>query len=93
MTLATGTRRSTDDLYFIQSEYGGPIKIGRTQDVRFRLATLQTGHPEPLQVIGIIRSGGRFEGTIHAHYERFRLRGEWFEDAPSILRFIERMTR
>lgn len=90
MTLATD--RLTDDLYFIQSEYGGLIKIGRARDVAARLATLQTGCPEPLQVVGIIREGGRFEAQIHNHFHMLRVRGEWFDDAPDLLHFIDRMT-
>ncbi len=67
-------------VYFIRSDRGGPVKIGVAQDVYARLVALQTAHPYPLQVIGIIRHGGRAtEAALHKRFATCRLNGEWFE--------------
>lgn len=59
---------------------GGCIKIGRTNDVPKRLASLQTASPYPLTVYAVF-TGDR-EAEAHRRLdEKFgRLSGEWFED-------------
>lgn len=76
--------------YFIQSVYGGPIKIGSSANsLLSRLKALQTGHPEPLRVLA--RMPGAFhEGQLHRRFADWRLTGEWFAaEAPGLQDVIE----
>jgi hypothetical protein len=83
-TLGTPSR-----VYFIQAERGGAVKIGVTsQRLESRLNQIQTGHPEPLRLIGWLPGGRGVEGKIHAAFADERLRGEWFSDSPRLSSFI-----
>jgi hypothetical protein len=75
-------------VYFIRQLPRGPIKIGRGKDAQTRLARLQTGSPCPLDVIGVVPGGPALEAELHRLFARYRLHGEWFAPAPSLLRFI-----
>jgi DNA-binding transcriptional ArsR family regulator len=90
-----GTRlvsRSLDDgglVYFIQSEYGGPIKIGVTNDPSHRLATLQTGHPSKLHILAVTPGGTKKEKEIHDAFSGVRISGEWFKPTPALMEYID----
>ena len=63
--------------YIIQSEKGGPVKIGKATDLPSRLAGLQTGNPEKLFVVGWI--DGDVESELHRRFASSRIPGgEWF---------------
>jgi hypothetical protein len=59
-----------------------PIKIGVTNNIKKRLATLQTGCPWRLEVKGVTYRPDAFqmEHWLHEHFGQYRLRsdGEWF---------------
>jgi hypothetical protein len=77
-------------VYFIQAGKAGPIKIGRTVGkVGARMATLQTGSPEPLMLLAAVPGGASVERGIHERFADLRLRGEWFRREPTLLAFIE----
>jgi hypothetical protein len=78
-------------VYFVQGASGSPIKIGWAREPQKRIATLQTGRPEPLRALALIEGSRRLEGSIQKHYARLRIRGEWFEPRPSLLKFIEKV--
>lgn len=74
--------------YFVQSESGGPIKIGYTrQDPSQRLANLQTGSPTILKIVGLIE--GNVESSLHVKFASDRIHGEWFNPSQKILDFIK----
>jgi hypothetical protein len=74
--------------YFIQSENGGNIKIGRTsQDPLKRLANLQTGSPTKLRIVGLIK--GDKEEELHKRFDQYRVHGEWFSASDCLLDYIE----
>lgn len=64
--------------YLIQC--GEYVKIGRSCDVQARLATLQTGCPHDLTLLGSFKvpHAVDVESALHQIYARFRKRGEWF---------------
>jgi len=77
-------------VYFIQSIIGGPIKIGyTTEEVRRRLAALQTGNPHKLKILAWIHSPRTREAELHAQFAHARLEGEWFSPVPELLALIE----
>jgi hypothetical protein len=57
------------------------VKIGITNDIDYRLRTLQTGNPYPLAVLATFEFANALpiESRLHKKYSRFRVRGEWFE--------------
>lgn len=74
-------------LYVIKSKSSSTeVKIGFSDDPEARLKQLQTGHPEPLEVIyreGVDSSKVRYlERIIHQVNKSRRLKGEWFLLSP-----------
>jgi hypothetical protein len=76
-------------VYFIQGESGGAIKIGITQDIKKRIAGMQTGHPDTVIELAIIPGDTFMESYIHEMFKEYRLRGEWFKPSEAILVFIK----
>ncbi|AAK94354.1 replication initiation protein [Myxococcus phage Mx8] len=75
-------------VYFVRAESGGPVKIGTAANVEHRLASLQTGAPERLCVLGVMESRARLESELHKRFDALRLHGEWFRPEPELLSFI-----
>ena len=69
------------DLYIIQSDITGDIKIGRSKHVYKRLNQLQTGSPYKLKLLLILKDQGLEELKLHKYLNKWRIRknGEWFE--------------
>ena len=55
-----------DDLYIIQSDFTGMIKIGRSKDPNKRLKQLQTGNPNKLKLIASFKDMGWREKIINS---------------------------
>lgn len=67
-------------VYFVQATIGGLVKIGVSKDARKRLETFQCGSPVELRIVKLIENVARsHEAKLHAHFARFRVRGEWFD--------------
>jgi len=65
-------------LYALRGHITRRVKIGRTSgELALRVASLQTGSPEILHVIGEDPRHG-CEGEIHRALSEYRLHGEWF---------------
>jgi hypothetical protein len=70
------------DLYIIQSEFSGAIKIGVSKNVNKRLAQMQTGSPYKLKVILVLEGKSFLETDLHRRLRRFKTttkNKEWFE--------------
>jgi len=75
-------------VYIIRQSNSNFYKIGWTenktgltdkQSVNMRIASLQTGNPKTLEVIGFFRaSSGKTEKIVHKLFDSKRLTGEWF---------------
>jgi hypothetical protein len=81
-------------VYFIQATAveNGPVKIGRTTNLRKRFGDLQTAHPWPLSLVGFIPledESGQIEqeAALHERFKHFRLQGEWF--AAKVLEHVK----
>ena len=72
--------RQGQDLYLIQSDRSGSVKVGRSGNAEARLLELQTGSPHRLRLIAVFDGKGHLEKSIHRRLERWRLKadGEWF---------------
>lgn len=79
-------------VYFIQAS-SGPIKIGVAVDVAARLAELQIGSHESLNLLGVVTGDAAREGELHGMFSSLRIRGEWFRPADELLEFIRENAR
>ena len=68
-------------LYIIQSDCGGPVKIGRSSDPRSRAECLQVACPFPLKVVRVFKGHGDKEAEAHKSLREYHMHGEWFSDA------------
>lgn len=86
-----GTRRPCPEgyVYFLQSVLGGPIKVGYAADLRSRISNIQVGHPEELEVIGVVRGTPELEEALHKELAWCHVRGEWFASSEALRLAIE----
>ena len=84
--------------FFAKSNFGDSqpdfIKIGYTQDLSGRQATLQTGSESRIWEIGVIpcemeNEARAEENRLHEWFGGFRAHGEWFYATPRILKYID----
>jgi hypothetical protein len=80
-------------VYFVQESGTGAIKIGVAKDVKARMASLGTGTPHVLTVLGVIDGDVVLEETLHEQFRHARIRGEWFRPVPELLEYIATKTR
>ena len=71
-------------VYFIKEGGANLVKIGLASRLYERLATLQTGNPRALTVIGLWRGrslteAAGAESLLHEAYVDTHVRGEWFD--------------
>lgn len=85
-------RFRTDRLIYFAGTETGPIKIGRTKDLRGRIKELRCASPEKLHVWAITKGGNLEEALYHHRFADSRVRGEWFERTPALLAEIARLT-
>lgn len=74
-------------VYFIRN--GNYIKIGVSVDPWKRLSSLQTGNPEPLEMLAIMPGSQDVESALHRSFGKHMKRGEWFETNTPLLAFID----
>jgi hypothetical protein len=72
----------TDHLYVMQSSLGH-IKIGRSRNTESRRRTIEHYCGLPVTLLLELQGCGDREGDLHDELRRFRLKGEWFENAPA----------
>lgn len=75
-------------IYFIQSELGGAIKIGYSGNIKSRLASLQTGYPDKLNILGSMPGTAQEEKRIHNKLKESSLRGEWFNPTIEVMEVL-----
>lgn len=78
--------RDGSSVYFAQAD--DRIKIGWSKQVSARLASLQTGCPSPIRLLGTIPGSRAVERRLHEQFASLRLSGEWFRAAPELLAHI-----
>jgi len=79
---------------FEDQQFHGVVKIGVTNNIAKRLATLQTGNPWRLEVKALVyrTDAFQYEAALHEYFDKQRMRmdGEWFDfgvdsDPPAII--------
>jgi len=81
-------KESSGFVYLVKATTTSFYKIGVSKDCYKRLQTLQTGNPLELTIIERIFSTDclAVEKALHAYYEAYSIRGEWFDFPESIER-------
>jgi len=72
-------------VYFISD--GTAIKIGKTDNPKGRLQSLQVGNPRELFLLGT--SPLLTEEEVHTLFKNIRIRGEWFEYQQTIVDYCQ----
>ena len=80
-------------VYFIQSEHGGDIKIGKARDVEKRRQDLQTGRPDNLEIRFTLKcktekEAYRLEHELHQRFQRCLHNREWFFPCQELLVYL-----
>lgn len=66
-------------IYFVQVSSGGSLKIGWAKDPSKRIKILQTSHPKPLRMLGVVPGTRSDERALHKRFAHARKSGEWFD--------------
>jgi len=76
----------------VNDEY---VKIGFTafKDARGRIAEIQKGCPYPFEVLVEAPGGKPLEQAIHAIFESYRHRNEWFRYEGELRCFCEQLSK
>lgn len=82
------TANALTTVYFIAAVDAGVIKIGRTNNIDKRLATLRTFSPVELKLVCTVNYDDGLEKRIHQHLKEYRSHGEWFYADKPVLDFI-----
>jgi hypothetical protein len=76
-------------IYFIQSEAGGPIKIGLADDPGRRLHQIQFYSPVRLCIMAVIDGEAEVEAELHDRFAGSCSHGEWFHPTEELLTLIQ----
>jgi|GEM_PF-1161694 len=90
MPAKSGLQKATRGTIYVISTCVGSLKIGRAKDAARRIRDLQSASPSRITVLAVKRSDNpeAEELRLHRHFDRFRLHGEWFEDAQEIRNWV-----
>lgn len=75
-------------IYFIAAPDVGMVKIGKTNNLEQRFATLQNGCPVRLEVALTVQYTDALEHRIHRHLSEHRSHGEWFCAEKPVVEFM-----
>lgn len=78
-------------VYFVRHGVSGPIKIGWATEIDERIAELQVGNPERLELLGSRPGTISDERSLHRQFAEHRLRGEWFSPHADLLAYIREL--
>lgn len=80
-------------VYFIETEGGEYVKIGKSRDVALRLDNLSTGNPDDLKLLGVISETLVSEKAIHRRFAAERHNREWFRNSAAVQESIRAALR
>lgn len=83
-------------IYFILNCDSEAVKIGIAKNVKQRIASLQTSSPSELKLLGKIQAESvskarELEQSLHKTFDKYRVRGEWFEASVELLDYIDKL--
>jgi len=78
----------TGQVYFIQSENGGPVKIGFAVDVKSRISNIQTSRSDKVVLLATIDGTPELEASLHKRFSSSSIGGEWFSPSAELMEMI-----
>ena len=69
-------------VYFIEAIGLGLVKIGKAAKLENRWIQLRNGTPHPLRLLKALPGYSGEERWVHALFNAYRVKGEWFEHPP-----------
>jgi len=83
-------KRRCTVLYLVQAEQLGHVKIGFTNRISSRFASMQTGSPDKLVLLGTIKTPEPrlLEIEWHSRFAHLHSHGEWFRGEPELMTAI-----
>lgn len=79
-------------IYFIRIGGQGPIKIGQTINLTYRLSTYRPKFGDDIEVLGVMRGGRKMEKRVLKQFDHLRdaksVVSEWRRPEPDLLEFI-----
>lgn len=85
---AKKTEYTSGYVYFLKCN--DLIKIGKANDVKKRISSIQTSSPGKLELLGSVKGGIRTERQLHKLFTARRQNGEWFSDCDEIGEYISK---
>src|ERR1700722_810642 len=79
-------------VYFIHGESTKLIKIGKTTDMMRRLRILQTGSPDRLKILAVIKNQAS-DAPYDAQFRDSWVFGEWFKPSAPLMAFVETLPK
>lgn len=78
-------------VYFIESGFGGPIKIGSARNPLSRLRSLQTGNPEELHLLAMVEEEGSIsEVGLQDRFRKHQISNEWFAPHSDVWELVNK---
>jgi hypothetical protein len=77
-------------VYFIESGFGGLIKIGYASNPQARLRTLQTGNPEELHILAVMEAPPWMERELHKTFRKENIVAEWFAPTERLWDYLKK---
>ena len=78
-------------IYFLQDRAKLYIKIGFSESVPSRVASLRTASPNELVLLATCEGDRDAEAALHRQFAPYREVGEWFRPAPELIQHIQRV--
>lgn len=76
-------------VYLISCKTTNTCKIGFANRPMTRVSELQTGNPYELTLEYVMNGDVTLERELHAKFDKYRLKGEWFTANPEIIDYFE----
>ena len=79
-------------IYFVQMGKNGPIKIGKTANIKERLKVFQASSPYKIKLLYYKKCfKPPLEYELHKKFKAERIHGEWFHPSKKIFNYIEQL--
>ena len=88
LTPRQGDVQHGNHLYLMQAGDDGPVKVGRANDPIRRMAVLQSGCAQRINLRAVLPGRGSEERAVHEAFRHLRLHGEWFTPASAIFEWF-----
>lgn len=88
-TVAQLQQERLNVIYFVQCQSTRAIKIGKSNDPAGRIRNLQTASHETLCLLGTMKGDEYEEHLLHALFDTYLIRGEWFRGEPALVEQVK----